>query len=195
MAEGKSNLEVLGIAGSLRRASYNRGLLRAVAALAPTSVAVRTFDLGGVPFYDGDVEAAGDPEAVRRLKEAIRRADALLIATPEYNGAYSGVLKNALDWASRPPRDSVLRGKPVTAVGASPSPGGTARAQEAVRRVLREVDAHLITVPQFLVAGAHFRFDEDGNLHDGETRTRLGELVEALAVWEQEPLLSSGLAG
>jgi chromate reductase len=188
-------LVVLGIAGSLRRASYNRGLLRAAVRLAPAGIEIRCFDLHGVPFYDGDVEAQGDPGAVRRLKEAIRGADALLIATPEYNGSYSGVLKNALDWASRPPQGSALRNKPVAMIGASPSCRGTARAQEALHRVLLETEARVLPGPRLLVAGAHLKFDSDGNLHDDETRAWLGELVETLAGWVQEPLLTHKLAG
>jgi chromate reductase, NAD(P)H dehydrogenase (quinone) len=105
-------IHVLGIAGSLRRLSYNRGLLRAAEELAPESMELEVFDIAPIPVYDGDVEEQGDPEPVRELKERIRQADALLIATPEYNHSIPGVLKNALDWASRPPQ-RVLAGKPV----------------------------------------------------------------------------------
>src|SRR5687767_4059968 len=100
---------ILGIPGSLRRASYNRGLLRAARQDAPEGVEISEFDLLLIPPYNGDVEAEGDPPPVRELKERIRRADALLIAAPEYNYSIPGVLKNAIDWASRPPQDSPLR--------------------------------------------------------------------------------------
>src|SRR5438105_1890059 len=112
--------EVLGIAGSLRRASYNRGLIRAAREVAPQGMEISAFDLLPVPLYNGDVEAEGDPEPVRDLKERIRAADALLIAAPEYNYSIPGVLKNAIDWASRPPSDSALRHKPIALMGASP---------------------------------------------------------------------------
>src|SRR5262245_39739521 len=120
-------LEVLGIAGSLRRESYNRGLLRAAQEMAPEGMTIRSFELDAIPLYNGDVEAAGDPAPVAQLKEAIRGADALLLATPEYNYGVPGVLKNAVDWASRPPAKSVLSGKPAAIMGASPGMGGTIR--------------------------------------------------------------------
>ena len=118
-------MQVLGIAGSLRSASYNRALLRAARELAPAGAEIVDFDLRELPFYDGDVEAAGDPEAVAAFKDAIRAADALLIATPEYNHGLPGVLKNAIDWASRPALASPLAGKPVAIMGASTGRGGT----------------------------------------------------------------------
>jgi chromate reductase len=114
-------LTILGIAGSLRRASFNRGLIRAAVGLAPAGLAVTVYDLGAIPMYNGDVEALGDPEPVTAFKRAIAGADALLIATPEYNHCVPGMLKNAIDWASRPARASVLTGKPVAIMGASPS--------------------------------------------------------------------------
>src|SRR5947207_14536285 len=118
-------VRVCGIAGSLRKASYNRALLRAAVELAPEAVQITVFDrLRDVPLYDADVEAEGDPEPVVALKTAIRQADALLIATPEYNYGVPGVLKNAVDWASRPPGSSVLEGKPAALMGATPGHGG-----------------------------------------------------------------------
>src|SRR5690606_28963397 len=130
-----SPLLVCGIAGSLRQGSYNRALLRAAQELAPPGMEIRVFErLREVPPYDADLEAMGDPEPVRALKQAIAEADALLIATPEYNHGVPGVLKNAIDWASRPPRSSVLSGKPTAIFGASPGVTGTARAQAALRQ-------------------------------------------------------------
>ena len=120
-------MRLLGIAGSLREGSYNRGLLRAARGLAPDGVELEEHDLGGLPFYDGDVEAAGDPESVTELKDAIRRADGLVIATPEYNRGIPGVLKNAIDWASRPALASPLASKPVAIMGATTGFAGTAR--------------------------------------------------------------------
>ena len=112
----RSPLTFLGIAGSLRAASYNRGLIRAAIEAAPTGTRVIFYDLSDIPMFNSDVEAGGDPAAVAAFKRAIGAADALLIATPEYNHCVPGVLKNAIDWASRPPRSSVLTGKPVAKV-------------------------------------------------------------------------------
>jgi chromate reductase, NAD(P)H dehydrogenase (quinone) len=133
-----------------------------------------------LPFYDGDVEAAGDPEAVVRFKQAIREADAILIATPEYNRGVPGVLKNAIDWASRPPLASPLTGKPVAVMGASTGRGGTARAQEQLRAALEFSRATVLEQPEVLVPEAFMRFDEHGELVDGGIRAELAELVDTL---------------
>src|SRR5215813_3803764 len=130
-----AEIVVVGIAGSLRRHSYNRGLIRAAAAVAPAGVTVRIFDLDGVPLYNQDVEDAGEPQMVVQMKREIAAADALLIATPEYNHGVPGVLKNALDWASRPAGpSSPLWAKPIGIIGASPGQIGTARAQGQIRQ-------------------------------------------------------------
>jgi chromate reductase, NAD(P)H dehydrogenase (quinone) len=133
MTRSHGPLTFLGIAGSLRRGSYNRSLIRAAIELAPAGTTVIPYDLMDLPMYNGDVEAEGDPEAVAAFKHAINAADSLLIATPEYNHCVPGVLKNAIDWASRPARSSVLTGKPVAIMGATPGSGGTARAQAHLR--------------------------------------------------------------
>jgi len=172
-------ITVLGIAGSLRAGSTNRALLRAAADVAPYGVEIVEFDLAGIPFYDGDVEAEGDPERVRELKEAIAAADALLIATPEYNLGTSGVLKNAIDWASRPPFHSPLADKPVALMGASTGHGGTRRAQEQVRAALEHPRAHVLD-ESLLVPESYASF-EDGELVDAATREALGDLVQTLA--------------
>src|SRR5882672_4988864 len=130
----RAKLSVLGIAGSLRAASFNRSLLRAAQELAPAGMTITAFDLAPIPLYNADVEATGDPEPVAALKSAIRQADALLIATPEYNFGVPGVLKNAIDWASRPPRGSAMQGKPVAIMGATPGGWGTARSQMQLRQ-------------------------------------------------------------
>ena len=126
-------IRILGIAGSLRRASYNRGLVRAATELAPTGIVVEVFDLSDVPLYSQDVEDAGEPASVVGLKVAMARSDALLVATPEYNHGVPGVLKNAIDWASRPRVTSPLRDRAVAVMGASPGRGSTARAQAQLR--------------------------------------------------------------
>jgi chromate reductase len=175
-------MRVLGIAGSLRSASYNRGLLRAAQELAPDGVEVELFDIRDLPYYDGDVEAAGVPEPVQRLRNAIRDADAVLFATPEYNRGTSGVLKNAIDWASRPPRQSVLDGKPAALVGATTGISGTANAQRQVREALLFPGAQ--TLPEeVLVARAGEKFDESGDLTDPQTRAELRVLLERLESW------------
>lgn len=173
---------VLGIAGSLREGSYNRGLLRAARELAPEGVELEEHDLRGLPFYDGDLEAAGDPDSVTELKEAIRRADALVIATPEYNRGLPGGLKNAIDWASRPALASPLAGKPVAIMGASTGRGGTARAQQQLRDALEFPRAIVLEEPHVLVPEAFMRFDEHGELVDEQTREEIAELLEALAL-------------
>ena len=175
-------MRILGIAGSLRSASYNRALLRAARELAPAGAEIVDFDLRELPFYDGDVEAAGDPEAVAAFKDAIRAADALLIATPEYNHGLPGALKNAIDWASRPALASPLAGKPVAIMGASTGRGGTARAQQQLREALEFPRAVVLDEPQVLVPEAFMRFNEHGELVDEETRSSIAELLDSLAV-------------
>ena len=173
-------MKILGIAGSLREASYNRALLRAALELLPAGVELEELDLRGLPFYDGDLEAAGDPKPVVSLKQAIREADALLIATPEYNRGIPGALKNAIDWASRPPLASPLTSKPVAIMGASTGRGGTARAQEQLRAALEFSRAAVVEQPEVLVPEAFMRFDEHGELVDPGIRAELSELIDTL---------------
>jgi chromate reductase, NAD(P)H dehydrogenase (quinone) len=173
-------MRILGIAGSLREASYNRALLWTARELLPEGVELEEFDLRTLPLYDADVEAAGDPEPVVALKEAIRGADALLIATPEYNRGIPGVLKNAIDWASRPPLASPLAGKPVAIMGASTGRGGTARAQEHLRAALEYSRARVLEQPEVLVPEAFMRFDERGEVVDDGIRAELAELLDTL---------------
>ena len=175
-------MRVLGIAGSLRTASYNRGLLRAAQELAPDGMELDVYDIRDLPYYDGDLEDAGVPEPVQRLRDAIREADAVVFATPEYNRGTSGVLKNAIDWASRPPRQSVLDGKPVALMGATTGISGTANAQRQVREALLFPGAQ--TLPdEVLVARAGEKFDANGDLTDPETRADVKVLMESLEAW------------
>jgi chromate reductase len=180
-------VRVLGIAGSLRAGSYNRALLAAARELAPPGVEIEEFELRELPLYDGDVEAAGDPASVQAFKGAIRGADALLIATPEYNRGVPGVLKNAVDWASRPPLGSPLAGKPVALMGASTGRGGTARAQEQLRAALEFSRAAVLAAPEVLVSEAYLRFEGQGRLVDEETRGQIRALLEALSARAQLP--------
>jgi chromate reductase len=187
-------LSVLAVAGSLRRASYNRGLVRAAIELAPAGTRVTAFDLGEIPLFNADVEALGDPTPVGEFKNAIARADALLIATPEYNHCVPGVLKNAIDWASRPPRRSVLTGKPVAVMGASTGRGGTARAQAHLRDGLSYTNGYVLPLPELLVDLATEKFDESGNLVDEATRAEVRDLLVALAAWTRRLGASQGEA-
>lgn len=175
-------MHVVGIVGSLRAGSYNRVLLRTAQALAPASMTVSEHPLNGVPLYDGDVEAAGDPPGVRDLKQAIADADGVLVATPEYQHGVPGVLKNALDWASRPPRASVLQGKPVAVMGASPGLTGTARAQTQLRQALVYNACLVLPPPEVLVAQVHDRV-EDGELVHEPTRQAVARLLDRFAPW------------
>ena len=194
---GASPLVVCGIAGSLRRASYNRALLRAAAELAPPDLEIVPFEgLGDVPPFNADLEAEGDPWAVQALKKAIREADALLIATPEYNHGVPGVLKNAIDWASRPPQGSVLNGKPTAIFGASPGATGTARAQGQLRQAFVFTNTPALLQPEILVYRAGEKFDAEGRLTDAKTREYVARLLVELAAWTRRwpgtPGLSRG---
>jgi chromate reductase len=176
-------IRILGFAGSLRRASYNRGLIRAAADLAPVGTTVEVFDLADLPLYNQDIEDAGEPPSVVAFKGAIARADALLVATPEYNHGVPGVLKNAIDWASRPVRTSPLRDKSVAIMGASPGLGATARAQAQLRDAFVFTGACVMPLPEVLISHAGEHFDQDGNLTDPALRTSLVGLLEALHAW------------
>jgi chromate reductase len=176
-------IKIVGFAGSLRRASFNRGLIRAAVASAPPGTVVEIYDLADIPFYNQDIEEAGEPASVVAFKLAIENADALLIATPEYNHGMPGVLKNALDWASRPRATSPLHDKPIAVMGASPGRGSTARAQAQLREAAVFTGACVMPLPELLVSSAAAHFDHDGNLVDPETRADLVELVTALRAW------------
>ncbi len=177
-------LVVCGIAGSLRAASYNRALLRTAVELAPPDMEIRIFDrIGDLPHYNEDVEKLGDPEPVQALKRAIAEADALLIATPEYNQGVPGVLKNAIDWASRPARRSVLAKKPTAIFGASVASTGSARAQSQLRQDLVFSDVPVLVQPEILVYRAQERFDAEMRLTDEKTREYIGKLLVALGHW------------
>jgi chromate reductase len=184
MDEGSEReLTILGFAGSLRRASYNRALLRAAQEEAPAGMRIEIFDLLDIPLYNEDVEAEGDPEGVARFKQAIRAADGLLITTPEYNHGVPGVTKNAIDWASRPPRQAPLDGKPVAILGASPGITGTARGQSQLRQAFEFTNSYCMPQPEILVYQAHQKFDDEGRLTDAKTREYLGRFLAAFGQW------------
>ena len=175
-------LHIVGIAGSLRKGSYNRGLLRAAVALAPEGMEIETFDLSEIPSYNQDLEMT-PPESVARLKQRIRAADGLLIATPEYNYGAPGVLKNAIDWASRPYGNSALQGKPVALMGASAGMGGTIRSQLALRQCFVWTESYCMLQPEALIANCTDRFDEHGDVTDQSTWKFLAGFLVAVAAW------------
>ncbi|MEW6167826.1 MAG: NAD(P)H-dependent oxidoreductase [Pseudomonadota bacterium] len=175
-------LSILGIAGSLRKQSYNRAALRAAQSLVPQGAKLEIFDLAGIPPYNQDEEAQ-PPQPVVELKARIRDADAILLATPEYNYSIPGVLKNAIDWASRPYGDSAWRGKPVAIMGASIGTLGSARAQYHLRQCFVFLDMHPVNQPEVMIAKAAQRFDESGELTDATSRQLIGQLLQALCDW------------
>lgn len=176
-------VRIVGLAGSLRSGSLNRALLRAAAEIAPAGLVIAPFDLIEVPLYNGDIEADGDPPAVAALKQAIAAADGVLFATPEYNHGVPAVMKNAVDWASRPPRGAPLGGKPVGIIGASPGMTGSARGQSQLRQAFEFTNSYCMPQPELLVFKAHEKFDAEGRLIDEATRTYLGRYLEAFAGW------------
>ena len=175
--------QIAGVAGSLRRGSYNRALLRAAQQLAPVAMRIRIYDLSEIPLFSEDVERAGIPPAVASLREAVGQADGFLVATPEYNHGVPGVMKNAFDWLSRPPGKSVLNGKPSAIVGASPGIIGTARAQSQLRQSFVFTNTPVLLQPEVLVGRAHEKFDANGRLTDDTTRNFLVLFLEEFASW------------
>lgn len=176
---------ILALSGSLRKASFNTGLLRAAEALAPEGVTLDARTLHGVPLYDGDLEAAeGVPPAVAALKEALAAADGLLLITPEYNNSLPGVFKNAIDWMSRPPGGADLfRGKPVAVIGASPGGFGTMLAQNGWLPVLRTLGTRPWFEGRLMVSRAGGLFDREGKLTDDETRSRLAGFLAGFSAF------------
>jgi len=177
-----SKLSILGFAGSLRQGSYNRAILRVAQEMLPAGAKMEIFDLAGIPLFNQDLEME-PTEKVREFKAAIRAADALLIATPEYNYSMSGILKNALDSASRPHGDNALDGKPVAIMGASIGQLGTARAQYHLRQSCVTLNMYPLNRPEVMVSSAHKKIDDQGRLTDEPTREIIAKLVEALIVW------------
>lgn len=176
-------MRILAIVGSLRAGSINRQLLQACIEAKPDGMTIEEAAIGGVPLYNADVEAQGDPEAVTSLKQAVAAADGLLIVTPEYNASIPGVLKNAVDWLSRPAGKSVLSGKPGGILGAAPGQLGTARSQAHLRLSLEFNNVAVMPMPQVYVGLSREKFDADGRLTDEKTRAILAKYMSALAVW------------
>lgn len=177
-----TTLRFLGISGSLRAGSFNTAALRAAAELAPAGVSIELCSIRDIPLYDDDVRAAGIPASVAAVQAAIAAADAVLIATPEYNFSVAGVLKNAIDWVSRTQPQPFVH-KPVGIIGASAGAAGTARAQYDLRKSFLFMDAYVLNKPEVMIAAAQTRFDSDGRLTDEATRTFLAAMLGALRDW------------
>ena len=175
-------VKIVGIAGSLRRGSYNRLALRAAQELVPEGASLEALDLPDLPGFSQDREKE-PPAAVVELKARIRAADAVLFVTPEYNYSVPGVLKNAIDWVSRPYGDSAWSGKPAAVMGASVGSLGTARAQYHLRQTLVFLDMPTLNQPEVMISTAHKRFDESGALTDETSRKLVGQLLAALVAW------------
>jgi chromate reductase len=175
-------LKVLALSGSLREKSHNTALLREAARLAPAGIAIEIDSIRDIPLYDADVEARGFPTAVTALSARIKAADALLIATPEYNFSIPGVLKNTIDWLSRPPLDAVLVRKPVAIVGAG-GRLGSARAQYHLRQVCACLSMLPLPRPEVFVIAAWEKFDAQGRLNNAADEKQLSDLLVALADW------------
>jgi len=177
--------KILAFAGSLRKGSFNKALVRAAVEVAPASVEIEVFDLEGIPPFNQDLENA-PPEKVKEFKAKISNADALLIATPEYNYSIPGVLKNALDCASRPYQDNSLAGKPVAIMSASGGRLGGARAQYHLRQCFVFLNMHPVNRPEVMLSSAAQYVDTDGKLTNEETRALIKQLIEALVAWTNQ---------
>jgi len=172
-------INILGFAGSLRKGSYNKALLGVALELVPKDAAMETFDLEGIPPFNQDMENQPS-QRVKEFKTRIRAADAVLIATPEYNYSIPGVLKNAIDWASRPYGDNAFEGKPAAVMGASVGMLGTARAQYDLRRSFVFLNMYLLNQPEVMVPFAQDKIDKDGKVTDLKTREKIKELLQSL---------------
>src|SRR6266403_615035 len=184
MSDAKG-INVLAIGGFLRAGSYNRAALRTAIELRPPGMTIETAEIGSIPPYNEDVRAQGFPPPVETLRRQIAAADALLFVTPEYNYSMSGVLKNAIDWASRPP-DQPFAGKPVAIMGAAAGMAGSGRAQYDLRRSCVFLDMHPLNKPEVLIGQAQAKFDAEGNLIDEAARGFIRDLMVALAAWTRQ---------
>ncbi len=173
-------MHFLGLSGSLRKQSFNTAALQACQQLLPAGVTMSLLDITAVPLYNDDVYQQGFPDPVQQLREQIRVADALVIATPEYNYSVPGVLKNAIDWISRPPSQP-FDGKPIALIGATPGGLGTSRAQYHLRQMFIYLNGELLNRPEVFISGAPNKFDAQGKLTDAATADNLGKMLAALA--------------
>jgi chromate reductase len=174
-------LRVLGISGSLRQGSFNTALLKEAQRLAPADMSIEIAGIGDIPLYNGDLEAGGFPAPVVAFREKFHAADAVLIVTPEYNFSIPGVLKNVIDWLSRPPEQTITNGKPVAVMSAGGRLGG-ARSQYHLRQVLGCLSMHVVHRPEVFV-GVGVHFSADGRIEDPATTKQIVDLLSALAHW------------
>lgn len=182
-------VHILGFAGSLRKQSYNRAILAAALQMVPDDASLEVFDLEGIPPFNQDLELQ-PPDKVKEFKARIRAADAILIATPEYNYSIPGVLKNAIDWASRPYGDNAFDGKPVAVMGASIGTLGTARAQYDLRRSFVFLNMLPVNQPEVMVPFAQDKVDGSGRVTDEKTRKKIRELLDSLVAWTRRTKLA-----
>ena len=178
-------ITILGFAGSLRHGSYNRALLREALELVLHDANLEIFEINGIPPFNQDLESS-PPEEVKEFKRKIKAADALLIVTPEYNFSIPGVLKNAIDWASRPYGDSAFEGKPVAMMSASTGMLGGARAQYHLRQSFVFLNMYPVNKPEVFVTFATQKFDESGSLIDGKAKELIRELLDTLVAWTRK---------
>lgn len=179
----ENKIKILGIAGSLRKESYNKKLLMAAAELKPENMEIEVFNLAGIPLYNGDMDNEYAPEEVKNFKRKISESDGLLIATPEYNYSIPGVLKNAIDWASRPARDSVLNLKPLAIMGTTGGMYGTVRAQNHMRLIAQSTNMMDMKRPELMIPKQQEKFSTDGKLTDEATREHLKKFLAAFENW------------
>jgi len=179
-----ADLRFLGFSGSLRKGSYNAALLKTAAGLMPAGATLEVFDISAIPLYNEDVRAQGFPAPVQQLREKIAAADGLVLATPEYNFSVSGVLKNVIDWASRPP-DQPFNDKAVAIMGASGGVLGTPRAQYHLRQIGVFLNMRFVNKPEVFVGGAASKFDAEGNLTDETAKGLIKQLMAELAAWSR----------
>ena len=178
-------IKILGIAGSLRKGSYNQAALGAAASLVPDSAEIEIYDIDGFSGFNQDLDQ-DPPGKVIEFKQKIREADAILFSSPEYNYSIPGVLKNAIDWASRPYGDSAWDGKPAAIMGVSPGNIGTARMQYHLRQVMVFLNMFPLNRPEVMIGKAAEKFDENGNLTDEQTREFIGKMLVSLVEWTQQ---------
>ena len=179
-----ADLRFLGISGSLRKGSFNTAALKAAAGLMPAGASLEIFDISGFPLYNEDVKLQGFPEPVQKLREKIAEADGIVFATPEYNSSVSGVLKNAIDWASRPP-EQPFNDKPVAIISASAGLFGATRAQHHLRQIGIFINMRFVNKPEVSIGGAAGKFDATGTLTDETTKGLIKDLMTELATWSR----------
>ncbi|EKF73408.1 chromate reductase [Alcanivorax hongdengensis A-11-3] len=177
-------MKVIAFAGSLRKGSFNHGLVRAARELAPAGMDIIDADISAIPLYNGDEDGDNRPAAVTALADKVKAADAVLFATPEYNYSIPGVLKNTIDWLSRVP-GGIFAGKPAAIMGASMGGMGTSRSQYHLRQVLIFLDMHPLNKPEVFVSAAHEKCDENGDLRDEKSREMIAAQLKALQEWHQ----------